>query len=287
MKDYFKNYLKRIDAVTVADIKRVANKYLKPNNLNITVVGEGTEVGDKLARFGELHYIDREGVKTSAPIKSLPIPAGTTAKSVLQDYIKAIGGAEKIKSITSSTSIYSLAMQGMNLKVTNLFATPNKTSTSIEMEGRGVMQQMIFDGTSAFMKAQGQVIPLPEDQAKNAAIESYFIPELYYTKNGVKTELKGAKTVEGKSAYHIEANYPGGKILNLFYDMETGLKLKSSSTDKTPQGEFESSDVYGDYKAVNGVLIPHTQNSIQGPQKMDMKLESMEVNKPIDAKNFK
>ena len=38
-EDYYQTYLQRIDAVTVEDIQRVAKNMIKPNNLNICVVG--------------------------------------------------------------------------------------------------------------------------------------------------------------------------------------------------------------------------------------------------------
>lgn len=286
-KDYYKNYLKRIEAVTADDIKRIANSYLKPSNINIVVVGEATEVGEKLARFGDLHYLDREGNEVSAPAKAVEVPEGTTAESVFQSYFTAIGGIDKIKAIKSMTGEYTMAMQGMSIKFTNAFVAPNKTSSKIEVPGMGVMQQSVFDGKVAKMKARGAMVPVPDEEAKNLAIESHFIPELYYAENGVKTKLVGAKVVDGKNAYNIEATYPSGKVLNLFYDMKTGLKIKETSVIKSPQGEYNSIQEYSDYKAVEGVLIPHTQKGSQGPQKLNMTLEKVEVNKPISDDTFK
>src|SRR5690625_4554358 len=42
--DFYVNYLKKLNEVTVEDIQRVANKYFKENNLRIVVTGKGSEV---------------------------------------------------------------------------------------------------------------------------------------------------------------------------------------------------------------------------------------------------
>lgn len=42
--DFYKNYIKNIQAVTVADVKRVANKYIKSDKLRIVVVGKQSEI---------------------------------------------------------------------------------------------------------------------------------------------------------------------------------------------------------------------------------------------------
>ena len=42
--DFYTTYLEKINAVTVDDVKRVTNTYLKPQNARIIVVGKGSEV---------------------------------------------------------------------------------------------------------------------------------------------------------------------------------------------------------------------------------------------------
>ena len=47
-KDFYKNYLKNIDNVTIDDIKRVANKYFKLDNGQIIVTGKASELLEKI-----------------------------------------------------------------------------------------------------------------------------------------------------------------------------------------------------------------------------------------------
>lgn len=287
-KDYFKDYLKRIDGVTAADIKRVANTYMKPNNINIIVVGEASEIGEKLARFGELTYLDIEGNKVAAPKKAGAIEAGVTAETVIANYIKAVGGKSNIIAVKTMKGEYTTKMQGMDIVMTNYFAAPNKTKSEIKVvQMNMVVQEMIFDGKNSKMLAQGQNVPVPADKNKDTEVDSYMIPEMAYDKLNVKTKLAGSKMVNGSSAYEVETTYPSGKVKSVFYDVTSGLKVKESSVEKSPQGEVNIVQEYSDYKKVNNVMIPHTMKGSQGPQKMDFKLEKVEINKTLSDDLFK
>jgi len=288
-KDYFKNYLKRIDAVTVEDIKRVATKYLKPGNMNIIVVGDAAEVGEKLAKFGTVNYLDREGNKTSAPSKMKAAPAGTTAESVMADYITAIGGKEAIESIKTMTGDYSMTIQGMDVIMTNSFKAPNKTKSEIKVPqmGNAVVQASVFDGKKGMQQMQGQTMPAEENANIESNIEGRLVPEMAYAENGVNTTLMGINNIDGKEVFVIEALYPTGKKLTLLYDTQTHLKVKETFVQSTQQGDFNITQEFKDYKAINGVLIPHSLKGAQGPQKMEMTLETVEVNKTIKDDLFK
>ncbi len=288
-KDYFKNYLKRIDAVTVADIKRVAAKYLKPGNINIIVVGDAAEVGEKLAKFGTVNYLDREGNKTTAPSKIKAAPEGTTAETVMDAYMNAIGGKEAIASIKTMTGDYSMTIQGMDVIMTNSFKAPNKTKSEIKVPqmGNAVVQASAFDGAKGMQSMQGQTMPGDENANIESNIEGRLVPEMAYTENKVTTTLIGINKLNGKEVYVVEAVYPTGKKLTLMYDVESKLKVKEMFVQSTPQGDFNITQEFGDYKAINGVLIPHSLSGRQGPQTMDMKLQTVEVNKPLKDTLFK
>ena len=55
--DYYKNYINNIQAVTIADIKRVAGKYLHPDQMTIMIVTDTSKVVGNLSDFGKVEYI--------------------------------------------------------------------------------------------------------------------------------------------------------------------------------------------------------------------------------------
>lgn len=50
-KDFYRNYIKNIQAVTIEDVKRVANKYLKMNNLRFVIVGKKQDIAPALEQL--------------------------------------------------------------------------------------------------------------------------------------------------------------------------------------------------------------------------------------------
>ncbi|MEA3362330.1 MAG: pitrilysin family protein [Thermodesulfobacteriota bacterium] len=51
-KDYLENYRKKIAAVTIADVQRVARQYLQPDNLQIVLVGNSQQYTDEIKALG-------------------------------------------------------------------------------------------------------------------------------------------------------------------------------------------------------------------------------------------
>jgi predicted Zn-dependent peptidase len=55
--DYYQKYLDNVRAVTVDDMRRVAEKYLKPEELTIVVVADSSKIEGDLSEFGSVKYM--------------------------------------------------------------------------------------------------------------------------------------------------------------------------------------------------------------------------------------
>ncbi|NDB08398.1 MAG: insulinase family protein, partial [Actinobacteria bacterium] len=97
-KDYYATYLKKLNSFTVADINATAKRLIEPDKFIITTVGNGSEIKEKLAQFGEVVEYDIMG----EPAKQLVADANMTAEKVLENYLNAIGGADKVSAIKSA-----------------------------------------------------------------------------------------------------------------------------------------------------------------------------------------
>jgi zinc protease len=61
--DFYENYIKNINAVTAEDVLRVANKYIKYDNLRIIITGKADEVIPSLERLKiPIFQFDKFGV---------------------------------------------------------------------------------------------------------------------------------------------------------------------------------------------------------------------------------
>ncbi len=283
-KDYYRNYLKNLSAVTIEDVYEMAKKYILPSNAYILVVGNASEISEKLKNFsitGKIEYYDVFGNPYDPSLKKLP--AGLTVEQVLNKYIEVIGGRESIQNVQDRTIKLTGSTQGMNITVTISQRYPNKLLQEIDA---GVFRQKtIFDGQRGIVDVMGQQQELNEEQLeslKEQAIDAV----LDYSKYGIKPELTAIETVNGKDAYKVTLNSSSGKKTIQYYDIESGLLIRTVSNVTTPQGTFTQTMDFSDYREVKGVKYPFKYVQSFGPQSIELSVSSIEINKGLPDSLF-
>lgn len=283
--DYYEKYLENLAAVTAEDVMRVAKMYLNSNNANILVVGDKDAVAAKIAKYDAnkvVDFYDNYGNPVEAPQK---VSADLKVEDVINNYIKAIGGKAALEKIKTIESNYTLSMMGQSLDATILQKSPNKFKLTISMMGQ-TFQEQIYDGTSGAVIQQGQTIKMEGKDLEGLAEQAVMFPELGYINNGYDLTLSGIEKVEGTDAYKIVVVAPSGNKVTEYYDIESGLKIRSIGVLESPQGNITQTTDYGDYKASGGVMVPHTMNQSMGPQNIKMTVKEVKVNGGIDDAAF-
>ena len=286
-EDYYSTYLKRVQAVSDTDVQATAEKYIHPDNAYITVVGKANEVSKQLAAFGEVKYFDIYG-NEYVPSDSPNMPAGQTAEKVIDGYLAAIGGKEKLAEVKDLTIVSNADLQGQQLSIKVVNKAPNLSYQVILMGGAMELQKSVYDGKNFAQYAQGNKAPNDEKGAKDAPIKGQEIAELHYQTMGAKLELTGIEKVEEVNAYVVEVTLPSGSKTIEYFDFESGLKLRSTQFMQGPQGEVVMSTDYKDYKEVDGIMFPHiTVIPLGGGMKLEAKVESIKINSGVADSVFK
>ena len=171
-KDFYRTYLQKINAVTKEDIKRVSKNYFNENNARIIIVGNGSKILPAIARLGyPIKKYDRFAepvVEKTADIKteeSVKTTDKVSAYNIIEDYLKAIGGKEEVKKVTSISSTISLEMMGRSFTGIDKGMNPNKHVTELKMGTMTVMKS-VFDGTKGFQQQGPQKADLNEGEIK-------------------------------------------------------------------------------------------------------------------------
>ncbi|MEJ5351007.1 MAG: insulinase family protein [Melioribacteraceae bacterium] len=275
-KDYYKNYLKNLSAVTTDDVLETAKKYIKPNNAYILVVGNGEEISKNLVNFsitGKIEYYDAFGNQYDPSLKKLP--AGLTVDQVINKYIEVIGGKENLLKVKDRVIKLTGSTQGMNISVTISQKYPNKLMQVIDA---GVFQQKtIFDGAKGKVEVMGQSQDLNDEQVESLKEQAIDAP-LDYSKYGLKPELVGIESINGKDAYKVVLTSSSGKKTTQYYDVESGLLVRTISNVTTPQGSFAQTMDLSDYRDVQGLKYPFKYVQSFGPQSIELNVSSIEVN---------
>ena len=284
-KDYYKNYLKRVEAVTVADVQAAAKKYFKPENAWVVVIGDKAHA-DVLKQFATdktVQFYDINANPVEAPVaKSTDMDAAT----ILKNYVNAIGGEAALKKVNDLKSTATAEAMGKKLEMTRLFKTPNLYLMSISVSG-AVMQKFVFDGTTLKMSVMGNNMEYTEGaEFEEIKASAAICPELNYIKNGYELTVGAIENVNGKDAYVLHVN-KGEKTVTEYYDVETGLKIKTSATAKSPMGEIQQITEFGNYQTVDGIKFPFSVKQNAGGMGMEFNVQSVEINKGIDEALFK
>jgi hypothetical protein len=159
----------------------------------------------------------------------------------------------------------------------------------ITMSGQVAMKQ-VFDGEKGYQSQMGQKEDMDaEETADKKAVKSLF-PQLQYG-NEFKIAVKGIEKVADADAYVLEVTKPSGKKSTEYYDVKTGYLVKESEVMNQGGMEITQATEFSDYKQVGNILIPHKVKIVAGTpageQEFVIKIESVKVNEPINADDFK
>jgi len=283
--NYYNNYLKNLEAVTIADVKEMAKKYIRPENAHIVVVGKSKEINTKLSQFGEVKYFDTYG-KSYVPSAESMLPDGLTAEKVIADYVTAIGGENNISKIKNVEAKYKANMMGRDMIVTQLMTNDLKSKMSIDMGGM-IVSESVTDGSDAKVSQMGQSTPLDDKTKEEQILTNGLFSEMLLQDMGATLKLVGVEQFNDKDHYVLEVTLSKGSTYTVYFDSTTGLKSRYAKNIETPQGSFMQTIDYTDYKEVNGVKLAHLMTQKMGPQNMKMEATSVNVNVDIAADTFK
>lgn len=251
-KDYYKNYLKNVNAVTVDDVQAMAKKYVHPDKANIIVVGNPSEA-EKLKKFsadGEVNFFDSYG----NPVQKVEtkVVDGVTAKDVLNKYINAIGGTAAIESV-KNLSISAIGSQmGQEFNVDIKMMSPDKFKQSIIAGGQEFIK-IVVNGDKGYMSQMGNKKDMDADQVaqykEQADIQAILTPEKY----GTSYNLNGIEDLDGVEVYNVEKISNNGKDRTVqYYEVKSGLLVQEISNVKMQGQEVVSIKKLSNYKEVKG-----------------------------------
>ena len=278
--NFYETYLDNFQKVTVEDIKRVTNKYFKNNNLRIVIVGKGKDVISSLEKSSyEIKYYDTNGDVTEKPDYS--VPTGISVNSVVLNYLEAIGGKEKVESVNAVSMLGEAEFQGMKLQLMNINAKPNKLVVMMMMMGNVLMKQA-FNGEEGYIQQQGVNNPFPQEEIDKLKKSSLPFEEIGWLDNE-DVKFSSIESEDGRELYALEVN--GDTYV--YYDKETGLKIKQTQNASMPDGtQVSQTTYYENYISVDGILFPHIIKVPMGPQNMDFNMTQIVVNPEVSDADF-
>jgi len=206
-----------------------------------------------------------------------------SADEVIEKHIKATGGLEKMKAVSSEKMTGKMKAGPMEAPFTVTKKRPGAFRLDFTIQGMTGTQA--YDGSTGWMVMPflGKKDPekMPEDMLKDFRDEADFDgPLVDYKAKGNKVEYIGKEDVQGTAAYKLKVTTKEGNETMLFVDADSYLIIRSESKRKIQGQEIEAETTFGDYKEVSGLLFPFSiENRMKGKDGMESFLiEKVELN---------
>ena len=288
-EDFYETFISKINDVTKEDVMRVAQKYLKTDNLRIVVVGKGTEIVENLENINynrkllPVRYFNKMGEQIEKPIFNKEISSDITAETIINNYIEKIGGSEKLNSVSTISLEASVTIPGAPFKPKAIIKekSPNLTSMEMSVEGMGTLMKQKFDGNNGYMEQMGQKIPMENDQLESERSQKGLFDELYM--DTAAMEIVSLGPVDGKDAYKIKTKENSFN----YYDAESGLLIMTEESTTQGGNTITSITKFSDYREVDGILYAFKREINTGPQKIEFEITNVIFNEEISNEFFK
>ncbi|HTR81391.1 MAG TPA: pitrilysin family protein, partial [Bacteroidota bacterium] len=283
-KDYFKTYLKRLDAVTADDVQRVAKQYIQPDRMLVAVIGSAKDVESTLTQFGPLDVYDEDGNKV---VEKAEPPITITADEIFAKFLEKTGGIKKIKAMKDKTIEMSGKVRNVEMKITIVQKAPNKFYAKTEMIGM-FKQEQGFDGKKGWTVSPQGMSDITGEQLDELKFQSAFDFYGQYKKLGLTAKVTGIKTIKGKECYEVSFSGPAGKSMKQYFGVDDFLKFRDVKTMNTPNGPVDQTSDYFDYKNWGGGFLAPTrvEQGVMG-QSFDFTIDKFAVNTGVKDGVFK
>ena len=213
---------------------------------------------------------------------------------VLDKYMQALGGAQKVAGITSfvatgkSTGYRGFGGGGA---VEVAAQTPDKRATHIsfpEYPDRGVSVRT-YDGRTGWIATPLAVVPKYElggSERDGARIDAQlaFPAQIKQALTDLRVGLP--TTIEDKDVTVLQGNGPNGTLATMYFDDKTGLLTRVVRYGRSPIGRVPTQVDYSDYRDVNGITFPFRWTFAWLDGRDQFEFNAVRFNVPIEAATF-
>jgi hypothetical protein len=218
-------------------------------------------------------------------------PAATV---ILDKYIAALGGAEKLSTLKSFVAT---GTQGGYVQVKGggrfeIFAkAPDQRTVRVtypDAPDRG-NQSRDFNGTTGWVTTPRAL--LGEYQVEGTELDGlHFDAELAFP-GQIKQVLTNLRVgypdvIDGHDVEVVQGRGPRNLLVTLYFDKKSGLLVREIRFGRTPIGRVPSQVDYSDYRDVDGIMFPFQYKFSWLDGRDNYKLTDVKINAPIDESRF-
>lgn len=210
-----------------------------------------------------------------------------TADDIIDKYINALGGKEKLLSLNSVKMTGSLSIQGTDVSLTVTKLNNVGSRTDIEVMGTSNYQIVTATKGFSFMPVQGMSAPtdMTEEIFKSSQTQLDIQSALLnYKDKGSTVELAGTEKVGDEDNYKLKVTFKNGVVTTYFIGSKNYKLNKSSGMRSMNGAEMEVTTSFSNYKQnADGFWFAYTYLSMQG----EINFDKIDTNVKVDESIFK
>jgi hypothetical protein len=219
-------------------------------------------------------------------------PGSPSAEQVLDKYLAAIGGAERVAKLTSwaATGTYIGYAEAQTVPV-EIYARAPAQFTRIIRTFEGPSTS-VFDGRNGWTSIPEAETPIPFRQITGSELDAMRMDAQMAFPGNIKQYLTGwqgsvpAVLGDDKDLYVVQGNTPSGIPVKLYFDAETGLLVRQVRYTEAFLGRNMQQLDYDDYREVAGVKMPFKWTFGWQSGQGRYELTEVQPNVTIDAARF-
>ena len=221
-------------------------------------------------------------------------PGQLTADQILDKYIQALGGAQRLAAITSFVATgnsIGYGEFGGEAEFTIFAKAPNQRTTRITFKEHPDRGDSVwaFDGRTGWIKTPRGLLgeyELIGEELDGARLEAQmsFPGQI---KQALTNWRVGQRRTIGNRDYNVvQGTGPRGLLATLYFDPQSGLLTRMVRYGPSPVGRVPTQIDYSDYRDVGGVRFPFEYRFSWLDGRYTAKLTDIETNVAIDAATF-
>ena len=224
---------------------------------------------------------------SAAPSPTASQQVNPTAEQILDKYYQAVGGAEAIDKLKSRVMKGTLITgQGAEIGYELNQSGPDSV-LAVLTTPQGVFERALT-GPTGWEKSDRGLRDLTDFEINYIRRHSLLYADLRLKDEFSRVSFRGKQNIDGRDVYVVGATTTGGARETLFFEVETGLLVRRTSSTRTPVGSIPEQVDFADYKEVEGMKLPFTiRFSAVDPSYSGVrKFTEIKLNVPIDPKRF-
>jgi photosynthetic reaction center cytochrome c subunit len=214
------------------------------------------------------------------------------AEEILDKYIQAIGGAQRVATLTSvvATGMYMGFDDYQKYPVEVYGQAPGRRTTI--MHGAFGDITWTFDGRAGWAAAPREtapvpVVPLTGGDLAGARVEAELAFPARIKQMLVEWRVGDPAIIDDQEFQVVQGRLaPGGLPVKLYFDPMTGLLVRLVYFNDTPVGRIPTQIDYSDYRDVSGIRMPFKWTTTWTDGRMIFEISSVQTNVPVDARRF-